>query len=178
MGIKKTPELAAVIAAIRARSGQTMKQFSRETLGVSQATQSRYESGLLTPGHYPLLVLFSLAEGHEKLVIRESLRGVLKLKRAPTDAEILEGLDTAAKVFTELSRLKASSPIESRAHRFSAQALLIANLAASAPNDVPPESVIELLSLWERHREAPDTRRLFEHAVGYLRVHLGSRNNP
>ena len=77
------PELAAVIAAIRKRSGQTMKQFGGRSLGVSHATMSRYESGALTPGHYPLLVLFSLAEGHEKRVVRESLRDTLKLSRAP-----------------------------------------------------------------------------------------------
>ena len=96
----------------------------------------------------------------------------LKLKRAPTDKEIVEGLDTA---FTQLSKLKASSPIDSRAHRFATQALLIANAAASAPNEAPPESVIELLSLWQKHRDTPGVQRLFEQAVGYLKVHLGSK---
>ena len=61
----RTSELAAVIRAIRARSGQNQTDFGR-TLGVTHATQSRYESGLVTPGHYPLLTLFKLAEGHEK----------------------------------------------------------------------------------------------------------------
>jgi transcriptional regulator with XRE-family HTH domain len=69
-----TPTLAEAIAQIRQRRQLSMAGLA-SLLGVSQASISRYEGGLVTPERHTLLLLSTLAEGMEKLPIHEALGG-------------------------------------------------------------------------------------------------------
>ena len=173
---KKSAELPGVISAIRQRSGKNKTAFGK-LLNVSHVTVIRYESGEQTPGQHPLLVLFSLAQGHERRVIRKALRKVLNLEKAPTEKEVREGIDILAKVSSELAKSAAQTPFETRAHRFVTEALLIANVAQTSPEDYPSETITEILSLWRRHQENPASARVFERILGYLEVQLND-NQP
>ncbi len=171
-GTRKNAGLAAVIRSIRKRIGKTQVMFAKD-LTVTNVTVSRYESGELTPGHYPLLVLFGLAEsGHEKHVISKALRDVLGLKKTPKEETIRKGIAMTAKAMGELAKIAAQTPFETRAHRFVNQALVIANAAQSSPEDYPSDTIIEILSLWWRHEQDPDAASAFQSALGYLDVQL------
>lgn len=174
--MKKNLEIPSVISTIRNRTGKTMTAFSKD-LKVTHATVSRYESGDQMPGHYPLLVLNNLAQGHEKRVISEALRDVLGLKEAPSEEVIRDGLAIAKKVVGELVKIAAQSPLDTKAHRFATEALQVANIALTQPDELPPESIIEVLSLWLAHRDDPEMARVFEDVAGYLRVHAADEKH-
>ena len=174
---RKNRSLPVVIAAIRLRTAGTQTEFARK-LKVTQPTITRYESGELTPGHYPLLVLFSLAQGHEKRVIAEALQEVLGLAKPPTEEVIRDGLDIAEKAFSELVKMAARTPLSTRAHRFVTEALQVATVALTAPEEYPSEAVIEILSLWREHRDDPETMQLFQHFLGYLEVTRAMKGKP
>ena len=163
--------LPAVITTIRQRTGDTKTDFARR-LQVTQPSITRYESGEVTPGHYPLLMLFSLAKRHERPLIAEALRDVLGLATTPTEKVIQEGLQIAEEAFGELVKIAARTPVDTRAHRFVTEALRIANKASGSPDDYPPESAIEFLSLLWKHANDLEALGLFEDAVGCLKVHL------
>ena len=167
--LKKISGLPAVITAIRERSGENKTAFGR-VLKVSHATISRYESGDVTPGHYPLLALFGLSKGHERRVIAEALRDVLGLRVVPTEEVIRDGLAIAERGFSELVKIAAKTPLSTKAHRFVTEALQVSTIALTAPEEYPSEVVIEILSLWREYRDDPEIMRLFEHVLGYLSV--------
>ena len=171
-GTQKNSRLAEVIRSIRKRTGKTQVMFAKD-LTVTHVTVSRYESGELTPGHYPLLVLFGRAEsGHEKHVISQALRAVLGLKKTPSEETIREGIAMTAKAMGELAKIAAQTPVETRAHRFVNQALVIANAAQSSPEDYPSDTIIDMLSLWWQHEEDPEAASVFQSALGYIEVQL------
>lgn len=66
------PTLSEAVARIRQRRQLSMGGLAA-LLGVSQASISRYEAGLVTPERHTLLLLSSIAEGLEKLPIHEAL---------------------------------------------------------------------------------------------------------
>ena len=105
------------------------------------------------------------------------MRDVLGLKEAPSEEVIRDGLAIAKKVVGELVKIAAQSPLDTKAHRFATEALQVANIALTQPDELPPESIIEVLSLWLARRDDPEMARVFEDVAGYLRVHAADKKH-
>ncbi len=120
-------------------------------------------------------MLFGLAKRHEKRIVAEALREVLGLARTPSEAVIKDGLRIAEQALGELVKITAQTPVDTRWHRFVTEVLRMANKATVSPDDYPPESAIEFLSLLWEHGDDLEALGLFEDAVGYLRVHLAKK---
>ena len=91
---------------------------------------------------------------------------------------IREALQITEKALGELVKVAAQTPVDTRAHRFVTEAVQVANIAMASPNDFPPESIIEILSLLLQHSDDLETWGLFEDAVGYFKVHLVKKRTP
>lgn len=165
------PRLAAAIQQVRARLGMTTSKFA-ESLGVSQSTVSRYESGERTPRFSVIGALLKLANEFEKREIIGTLldAGLIGASPRLMPSEIIDYMAIGAgktRIHEALMDLLAEKRQDEGFRKFVVGVADVIDECITVD-----ESVVTMLHLWAAHSHDPRTAEYFRDALGFLRARL------